>query len=180
MSTMPCNLILIGYRCCGKTGVGRHLADLTGYEFVDTDQRIESECGMRIDTLVADRGWRYFRQEETRILKKLVDQENQVIATGGGMVMAPENQELVKKIGTVIWLTADAATIVQRLASDPRTLSQRPRLTSRSLADETRDMLATRTPIYEALADMRVDTTTGHTPREIADIIKRRLDHGRF
>ncbi len=177
---MRCNLILIGYRCCGKTGVGECLADLTGYVFVDTDQQIESDLGMQIDRLVSDRGWHYFRQKETRVLETLMKRENQVIATGGGMVLAPENRELMKNNGTVIWLTADTNNIVQRLAADPKTLSQRPRFTSRSLADETRDILAKRTPIYEALADMRVDTTAGHTPRELADIIKRRLDHGRF
>lgn len=67
---MPCNLILIGYRCCGKTRVGQHLSDLMRYDFVDTDKRIESDCGTDIDTLVAARGWPYFRQKETMILKK--------------------------------------------------------------------------------------------------------------
>lgn len=174
---MPCNLILIGYRCCGKTRVGRHLANLMGYTFVDTDQRIESLCGSRIKALVADRGWPFFRQMETQVLKQLLTQENQVIATGGGMVLAMENRKLMKKNGMVIWLTADAKTIVQRLEADGETIDQRPRFTSGALLDETRDTLARRTPFYEELADMTVDTTTGHAPRNIAEIIKRRLDH---
>ncbi|MFN2435983.1 MAG: shikimate kinase [Desulfotignum sp.] len=177
---MPCNLILIGYRCCGKTRVGRHLADLTGYDFVDTDAQIESDCGADIDALVTEKGWPFFRQAETRILTHLLCQTNQVIATGGGMVLAPENRILIKKNGFVIWLTADPATIVQRLEADPQTLSQRPRLTARSLGDETRQALAKRIPLYEDLSDMTVDTTTGHSPREIAAIIKRRLDHVRI
>jgi shikimate kinase len=177
---MPCNLILIGYRCCGKTRVGKHLADLMEYDFVDTDQRIESECGIDIDALVTARGWSYFRQKETLVLKELLFQNQQVIATGGGMVLAPENRALIKKNGSVIWLTADPATIVQRLKKDPHTCSQRPRFTTRLLLDETRDILAERTPFYENLADMTLDTTTGHSPRDMAQIIKRRLDHGRI
>jgi len=177
---MPCNLILIGYRCCGKTLVGRHLAALKGYDFVDTDAQIESDCGADIDALVTNKGWLFFRETETRILKQLLCQTNQVIATGGGMVLAQENRILMKKNGFVIWLTADPATIVQRLKADPQTLSHRPRFTARSLGDETRQALTKRIPLYEDLTDMTVDTTTGHSPREIAAIIKRRLDHVRI
>lgn len=177
---MPCNLILIGYRCCGKTRVGRHLADLTGYDFVDTDQQIESDSGVDIENLVTDRGWPYFRQTEIRVLRRLFCRENQVIATGGGVVLAQENRTMIKENGVVIWLTADPATIVQRLESDPNTFSQRPRFTDRSLLEETRDTLSERTPLYETLADITMDTTTGHSPREIAAIINRRLDHVRI
>jgi shikimate kinase len=160
--------------------VGRHLADLTGHDFVDTDQRIEFECGADIGNLVAYKGWPFFRQTETRILKHLLCRNHQVIATGGGIVLSPENRILIKENGFVIWLRADPATIVQRLESDPKTLSQRPRFTTRSLLEETRETLAARTPFYEDLADMTMDTTTGQSPREIAAIIKRRLDHVRI
>ncbi|MCF8086860.1 MAG: shikimate kinase AroL [Desulfotignum sp.] len=176
---MPCNLILIGYRCCGKTCVGKLLADLLSYDFVDTDNCIESVCRSSIDILVADKGWPYFRQKETQTLAQVLRGNSQVIATGGGMVLAPENRALLKTHGFVIWLTADVTTIVQRLEADPRTRATRPRFTSRSLADETRDTLAQRIPFYEALADMTVDTTV-HTPQHIAEIIKRRLDHVRI
>jgi shikimate kinase len=160
--------------------VGRHLANLKGYDFVDTDQRIESDCGRDIGNLVTDKGWPFFRQAETRILTQILCRNNQVIATGGGMVLSPENRRLIKENGFVIWLTADPATIVQRLESDPKTISQRPRFTTRSLLEETRETLAARAPFYENLADMTIDTITGQNPREIAAIIKRRLDHVRI
>jgi shikimate kinase len=176
---MPCNLILIGYRCCGKTSVGKLLADLLGYDFVDTDICIESNCRSSIDVLVADKGWPYFRQKETQVLEQVLLGNNQVIATGGGMVLAPENRILMKTHGFVIWLAADVTTIVQRLKTDPQTQATRPRFTSRSLTDETRDTLAQRIPFYEDLADMTVDTTD-HAPQHIAEIIKRRLDHVRI
>ncbi len=176
---MLCNLILIGYRCCGKTCVGKQLADLLDYDFVDTDVCIESDSRSSIDVLVADKGWPYFRQKETQILAQVLQRDNQVIATGGGMVLAPENRALMKSRGFVIWLAADAATIVQRLEADPRTRVTRPRFTARSLADETADTLAQRIPLYEDLADLTVDTT-GHPPQHIAEIIKRRLDHVRI
>lgn len=176
---MPCNLILVGYRCCGKTSVGKLLADLLSYDFVDTDICIESECRSSIDVLVADKGWPYFRQKETQTLAQVLQGNNQVIATGGGMVLAPENRALMKTRGFVIWLAADGSTIVRRLEADPRTRATRPRFTSRSLADETRDVLAQRISFYQDLADMTVDTTV-HTPQQIAEIIKRRLDHVRI
>lgn len=176
---MPCNLILIGYRCCGKTRVGKLLADMLSYDFVDTDHCIESDCRFSIDLLVADKGWTYFRQKETQILERVILGNNQVIATGGGMVLAPENRALIKTHGFVIWLAADVTTIVQRLEADPQSQATRPRFTTRSLLDETRDTLARRTPFYEALADMTVDTTV-HTPQHIAEIIKRKFDHVRI
>lgn len=116
---MPCNLILVGYRCCGKTSVGKLLADLLSYDFVDTDICIESECRSSIDELVADKGWPYFRQKETQTLAQVLQGNNQVIATGGGMVLAPENRALMKTRGFVIWLAADGSTIVRRLEADP-------------------------------------------------------------
>jgi hypothetical protein len=75
MCTMPCNLVLIGYRCCGKTTVGQHLAQLLSWKFIDTDQVIEARFNTRIDTLVADRGWAFFREAETRVLETVICQK---------------------------------------------------------------------------------------------------------
>ncbi|MFN2356599.1 MAG: shikimate kinase [Desulfotignum sp.] len=173
------NTILIGYRCCGKTSVGKLLADSLSCDFADTDNIIETRCKAAIEKIVADKGWDYFRQMETRVLQELVHKKNQVIATGGGMVVAPENQVIMKHHGFVVWLTADVHTIVQRLDADLQNQASRPRFTTRSLLSETRDILARRVPIYEELACMTVDTTA-HSPEEIAGIIKRRHDHVRI
>jgi shikimate kinase len=177
---MPCNLVLIGYRCCGKTAVGQHLAQLMSREFIDTDQAIETRFQTRIDTLVADRGWAFFREAETRVLAQVICKKKQVIATGGGMVLAETNRTLIHENGFAVWLLADVDTIVQRLTADLANQASRPRFSDTSLYEETRDTLAYRSPLYENLADMTVDTTC-HTPREIARMIKRRFeDHVRI
>jgi shikimate kinase len=178
-SDTPVNTILIGYRCCGKTSVGNLLADRMSCNFADTDKIIETRCKAVIEKIVAEKGWDFFRQMETRVLKELVHQKNQVIATGGGMVMAPENQAVMKRYGFVVWLTADVRTIVQRLGADLQNQASRPRFTTRSLFSETRDILARRIPIYEKLACMTVDTTA-YSPKDIAEMIKRRRDHVRI
>jgi shikimate kinase len=175
----PLNTILIGYRCCGKTSVGKALADSLSCDFADTDNIIEARCKAVIEKIVTDKGWDFFRQMETRVLQELVRKKNQVIATGGGMVLAPENQAVMKRHGFVVWLTADVHTIVQRLGADLQNQASRPRFTTRSLLSETRDLLARRIPIYEKLACMTVDTTI-HSPEEIAGIIKRRHHHVRI
>ena len=176
---MTINTVLIGYRCCGKTSVGKFLADMLSCSFVDTDILVASACCSSIEKLVKEKGWAYFRQKETQLLKQIMHNENQVIATGGGMVMAPENRALIKGAGFVVWLFADVNTIIQRMAADIHTPASRPRFTTRSLCEETSQTLASRTPLYEKLADMTVDTTC-HPPRDIAWMIKRRLDHVRI
>jgi shikimate kinase len=172
---MPCNPVLIGYRCCGKTCVGKCLAQMLSYGFVDTDQVVESRFHTRIDTLVSEKGWDFFRQAETRVLEEVIGLEKQVIATGGGMVLAEKNRALIQARGFAVWLTADVNTIVERLAADPENQASRPRFSNISLVEETRMTLARRIPLYQNLAEMTVDTTC-HDPREAARMIKRRLD----
>lgn len=177
---MPCNLVLIGYRCCGKTAVGQHLAKYMSWEFIDTDQVIEDRSNARIDSLVAEKGWAFFREAETRALEQVICKKKQVIATGGGMVLAETNRTLINEHGFAVWLFADVDTIVQRLTADLANQASRPRFSDTSLYEETRDTLARRYPLYEKLANMTVDTTC-HTPREIARMIKRRFeDHVRI
>lgn len=173
------NTVLIGYRCCGKTSVGKYLADILSCRFMDTDKLIASACCTSIDKMVAEKGWAHFRQKETQIFQAIMHKENQVIATGGGMVLAKENRLRIKDAGFVVWLFADVNTIVQRMAADPQTPASRPRFRSGSLFEETCETLASRTPLYENLADMTVDTTCQNS-RDIAWMIKRRLDHVRF
>lgn len=176
---MTMNTVLVGYRCCGKTSVGKFLADILSCRFVDTDTLVASACRASIEKLVKEKGWAHFRQKETQMFTHIMHKQNQVIATGGGIVLAPENRALIKGAGFVVWLAADVETIIQRMAADTHTPASRPRLTTRSLFEETRTTLASRTPLYEKMADMTVDTTC-YTPREIAWMIKRRLDHVRF
>ena len=172
------NPVLIGYRCCGKTTLGKALAKALDKTFIDTDERVQERVGRSIEALVADQGWEAFRSLESRTLARALEERNAVIATGGGIILDPENRKLIREKGWPIWLYADAATIVQRLISQKG--DHRPRLTeAASLEEETRQMLELRTPLYNDTAALSIDTTTETLEGAIREI-QRRLDHGRF
>ena len=113
------NVILIGFMGCGKTTVGYELAKKLNFTFVDADSAIESEIGMSISQFFAEKGESSFRQLETDYLKKisLKGVAGQVIATGGGMAVSPENQQYMKQLGAVVWLDAKFDLIWQRVKS---------------------------------------------------------------
>ncbi len=152
------NIFLIGYRCTGKSTIGRMLAETLGLTFADADRELEMEHRITIAEMVARHGWEYFRQKERETLVRLCKKDNQVIATGGGVILNPENISDMKKSGTVIWLKADAETVKSRLLGDEKTQSQRPALTDKGLVDEIEENMAFRYPLYEKAANFFVNT----------------------
>lgn len=167
-------IFLIGYRCTGKTSVGKILADHLNYDFLDVDQIIVRQTGSTISALVHTHGWNYFRRIEKNILLNTDKLKNTVVSTGGGIVTDPENIIFLNTAGFTIWLDADIETILSRLNSDPSTLSSRPSLTLNNLNKETEELLETRKPLYEKAAHFKIETGL-HTPQKIAALIKRRL-----
>lgn len=167
-------LFLIGYRCTGKTTIGKILAERIHHGFLDMDQTIEQQTGSTISDLVRAHGWDYFRRIEKEILIKTREMEDTVVSTGGGIVTDPENLDFLNAAGYTIWLDADIKTILSRLNSDPVTLSSRPSLTAKSLAEETEEVLNIRRPLYEKAAHLRIETGR-FTPKEIVTLIERRL-----
>ncbi len=159
------NIFLIGYRCTGKTTIGRLLSQKLARPFIDTDQQVEKKCGQPIAQIVAESGWDGFRDAEKKILKQVCASENQVVATGGGIILDPANIALMKKTGVVIWLQADLQTIESRLAEDAQTKAQRPSLTGGGLLDEIAQVLVARGPLYTRAMDVAIDTGEG-TPQD--------------
>ena len=151
------NIILIGYRCTGKTTVGSRLALLTGRHFVDTDDRFAERFGTIAD-FVAAHGWEAFRDREAGILEAVCRNDDTVVATGGGIVLRPANVALMKARGLVVWLKASLGTISQRMAADPASRDSRPGLTDYPLPVEIEKTLAERAPLYEEAMDIRIDT----------------------
>ena len=90
------NIILIGYRCTGKTSVGRKLAKKLKLPFYDTDPMITDRIGTTIKAWVEEKGWESFRQEEKAIIKGIASLKPGVISLGGGAVMDSENREIIK------------------------------------------------------------------------------------
>ena len=164
------NIVLIGYRCCGKTSAGRSIAESLGREFIDTDEMIIEKAGCSIDEIVSGHGWEYFRKLEKDIIKNVSSMENMVIATGGGVVTDAENLKNLKANGFVVWLYADTNAIKKRLNEDKRSAANRPSLTGGSPSDEIKKVLEQRNPLYKNAGDMAVDTTQ-LSINEVADMI---------
>ena len=111
------NIILIGYMGSGKSTVGRKAARAVEYNFLDTDVLIEEEEGMTISELFETKSEQYFREKETEIIQKLIlGPKGNIIATGGGLPLKEGNAQLLKELGTVIYLKAETDTLVKRLS----------------------------------------------------------------
>ena len=167
-------IFLIGYRCTGKTTIGKILADRLNLDFFDTDLIVEQVSGLNISQIVEKYGWKKFRRLEKDILFNTKNNEDAVIATGGGIIIDPENQDFIKKNGFCVWLDADLKTILHRLNNDNKTCLSRPSLTNKDLLKETEELISLRNPLYEQTANIRIDVSY-QTPEEIVNIIDRRF-----
>ena len=152
------NIYLIGYRCCGKTSVGKALSRLLGRPFLDTDEAVVQKAGMTISDIVAKNGWDAFRDMEKNAIDQTTFLNQYVIATGGGVILNPDNVRNMRKAGRVIWLKVSPETVRARMAADPITLIQRPDLTATGSMDEIEAVLLTRQPLYEKAGHLALDT----------------------
>jgi shikimate kinase len=153
------NLVLIGYRTTGKTSVGVRLAEALDCPFVDLDQVLVREAGRSVADIVAQNGWDEFRRLEKELVARYQDTRGQVLATGGGVVLDPDNVAALRKNGILIWLTAEPAAIQARLAQDQPRDANRPSLTGGDTVREVEAVLEERTLLYQAAAQISVDTT---------------------
>ena len=169
------NLFLIGYRCTGKSSVGKLLAGKLGRPFIDTDSLLVSESGSSIKEIVAARGWEGFRKIEHDILKQVCLIDRQVVATGGGVVLSDTNVNLMKKSGKLVWLKATPETIEKRMMRDQATEAFRPALTSKDNLAEIEETLVERESLYSQAMDFYVETDG----RQIADICDMIIRHFR-
>lgn len=152
-------IALIGYRGSGKSSVARHLANLLGWSWCDSDALLEERAGQSIRSIFEQHGEAYFRELEALLLAELVERTSTVLALGGGVVLRPDNRERLRRVATV-WLTAPAEVLWQRIQRDPSTVTRRPELTQYGGLEEVRRLLAQRESLYRQCADCIVDTTT--------------------
>jgi shikimate kinase len=164
------NIVLIGYRCTGKTTVGRLLADRTGKAFRDTDLVVEETTGTSLEDLVSAGGWNTFRALEKQAVRGVSAQDNQVIAVGGGAVLDEENVRNLVKGSFVVWLDGAPEVLRRRMEGEQRDGKIRPSLTGEDPMTEIRQVLKTRRSAYEKVSALRVDTTT-LGPLETATVI---------
>jgi shikimate kinase len=162
------NLVLIGYRATGKTAVGARLAARLHRPFVDLDEVLVQEAGRPIADIVAQGGWPEFRRLEKELVARYRHVEGQILATGGGVILDPDNVAALRENGIIIWLTADPATIQARLAQDQPRDANRPSLTGADTIREVEEVLQSRAPLYQAAAQIIVDTAS----RSITQVVE--------
>lgn len=153
------NIVLIGFMGTGKSAVGRALARRTGFRHLDTDREIEQAAGKTIPEIFAAEGEAVFRARETALLVSLAGEDGPLIlSTGGGTSVRPENAALLKQIGIVVWLQVTPEAILSRVA---RSLHDRPLLAAYQddPLGRIESLLAQRSPVYAALADVVLDTS---------------------
>jgi shikimate kinase len=160
------NIFLTGFMGCGKTSVGRLLANRLGYGFVDLDEAIVTQEGASIRDIFATRGEPAFRLMESRVLATIAAGSGLVVSTGGGAVLDPENRQVMRRSGVIVNLTAGVEAIASRLTGD----SERPLLQGDASAERIRNMLESREEFY-ADADLRLDTTGKPVDAVAAEII---------
>ncbi len=149
------NIIMCGFMATGKSSVGKRLAEILGYQFLDMDAAIEAEEGISISQIFSSRGEPAFRALESQMVERVAAQRRCVVAAGGGTIADPRNLERLKRCGIIITLTADIPTILQRVGSG----DDRPMLREGDRIERIRALLDKRATAY-AQADIFLDTSS--------------------
>ena len=157
------NLYLVGMMGSGKSSVGRILAQVLGYRWLDADQVLETAAGRTIPALFAQEGEEGFRVVETAVLRQMGQWHSCVVSTGGGVVIRPANWGIMGQ-GVVVWLAASAQLLLKRLRQDP---TPRPLLHCPDPARRLTELLAARESLY-AQADVRILQTETMTSEAVA------------
>ena len=169
---MSGNIILCGFMGCGKTSVGRWLAKLMEREFCDLDQYIEAREGMTVSEIFAKYGEDGFRWRETQAVREIAEKKQQIIARGGGTVLAEKNVEAFhEKGGVIIFLDAPLAALQERLKRDKR----RPLLQVPDRRQVIAMLHEKRCPLYQTAADLTVDA--GAPPLTVARRVETAYAH---
>jgi shikimate kinase len=161
------NIVLVGPMGCGKTTVGRQLASKLNQDFFDTDHEIINKTGVSIDHIFDIEGEEGFRRRESEVLESLCDMNNIVIATGGGVVLLPQNRLVLKNAGVVVYLSSSVEQLLRRTAKS----KTRPLLENSSDRQKTiTEIVNARDKYYREVATIVIDTT-GKILNEVIDII---------
>ena len=172
------NIVLLGYRGSGKTSVGKRLAMEAWKDFIDTDAEVCKHFrGLTIREIWQQHGEPAFREAEADVVEQVMKKDDQVIALGGGSLMAERPRNIVQNAANTVrnYLKCDPAVLAQRIAADTATAAARPNLTHLGGGvEEITAVLAEREPIYQALADKVLDTTHIQNLEDAVQYIVRR------
>lgn len=160
ISTDFSNFILVGMPGCGKTTVGKHLAEITGKSFVDTDSEIEKSAGCSIPQLLEIRGESYFREIESRVISEIGKENGLVVSTGGGAILKESNRDSMRQNGTIIWIKRP----LELLCTKGRPLS--------NSYEKLSSLYSERVDLYNDFSHIDVENIEGHPDETAAKIIK--------
>ena len=165
------SIVLIGMMGAGKSSVGRCLQRRTGLARFDTDEIVSSKFGLSISEIFSTHGESRFRELETQVLVELATGEATIIVTGGGIVLRKENVDLLKQLGTIVWLDADEETLFERASRR----SNRPLLQTEDPRATFSEISRARAPHYAKISNIRIDTSA-LTHDEVADVILSKIE----
>jgi shikimate kinase len=166
-------IFLVGPAGAGKSTIGSELATRLGMKFIDTDREVESRCGVSLSWIYDVEGEAGFRRRETQALTELVKEPNTVLATGGDIVICPENRKLLSSNGFVVYLATSLGDQLERT----RSKEHRPKLQVENLEDRLVELREELLPLYEDIADVSFDTQD-KSVRYVAKLICQHLaDH---
>ncbi len=163
-------VFLVGPMGAGKSTIGKYLADHLKLTFADTDTEIEARTGADIPWIFDVEGEEGFRDREQQVVEEMTLWDNVVLATGGGVVMRPENRNVLGARGFVVYLFATVEEQIRRTRKDRR----RPLLQQGDPAETLRNLFTIRDPLYREIADHIIETD-GCSPRTVAQRLVRQL-----
>ena len=165
-------VVMVGMMGAGKSSVGRRLAARLGLPFVDADTEIEQAANATISEIFERHGEAYFRDGERRVIRRLLDGQPKVLATGGGAFMLPETRDAIRENGVSIWLKADRDLILSRV----RRRSNRPLLKTGDPETVIDRLIVERQPVY-AEADIHIQSRDVAHDLVIDDILAALAEH---
>jgi len=152
----------------GKSTIGRQLAEALGLEFADTDVEIQRRTGVDIPTIFEYEGEDGFRARERQVVDDMTQLDNLVLATGGGVIMDPDNRRNLSARGLVVYLYCTPEQQYERTYRD----RNRPLLQTEDPRGRLEELMAVRDPLYREAADLEVSTERRSATAVTRDIIR--------
>ena len=170
---MARNIILVGPMGAGKTTIGKQLARQLGRDFYDSDREIEEHTGANIPLIFELEGEEGFRKREKNILIELTQKKEIVLATGGGVVLDPDNRTQLAKHGFVIYLSAPLTQLFNRTSKD----RSRPLLQTENPRKKLEEIIAARDPLYREVADIIIETDDKPVRNVVKNLLLKIAEH---
>ena len=164
-------VVLVGMMGAGKTAVGKALAARLQAPFLDSDAEIEAAANMSIAEIFQRYGEAFFREKESRVLERLLQERRGVLSTGGGVFQSQKNRQMISDMGVSVWLKADLALLWSRVKHK----DTRPLLRTGDPYETLKNLFEEREPVY-ALADLVVQADASYSIETMAAHVAEALE----